>query len=61
MRLSMIEDPGSFAMIVLKTLRGYFLLLKGKEQEVMEFVALPVARALAADNGVLCFPLCWHM
>lgn len=59
--MSMIEDPGSFAVIVMKTLRGYFLLLKGKEQDVVELVALPVAKALEADQGVLHFPLCWHL
>lgn len=59
--LSMVEDPGSFAIIVMKTLRGYFLLLKGKDQEVQESVALPVAKALEADHGVLHFPLCWHL
>lgn len=59
--LSMVEDPGSFAVIVMKTLRGYFLLMKSREQEVLELVALPVAKALEADPGVLHFPLCWHM
>ncbi|CAM9683379.1 unnamed protein product, partial [Sphacelaria rigidula] len=59
--LSMVEDPGSFAIVVMKTLRGYFLLLKGRDQEVQEAVGLPVARALEADSGVLNFPLCWHM
>lgn len=59
--LSMVEDPGSFAVIVMKTLRGYFLLMKGCEQEVLELVALPVSKALDADHGVLHFPLCWHM
>lgn len=57
----MVEDPGSFAIVVMKTLRGYFLLLKGRDQEVQEAVGLPVARALEADSGVLNFPLCWHM
>lgn len=57
----MVEDPGSFAIVVMKTLRGYFLLLKGRDQEVQEAVGLPVARALEADPGVLNFPLCWHM
>lgn len=57
----MMEDPGSFGVIVMKTLRGYFLLLKGRMQEVYETVALPVAKALEADHGVINFPLCWHM
>ena len=59
--LSMVEDPGSFAVIVMKTLRGYFLLMKGREQDVLDMVALPVYKALEADHGVLHFPLCWHM
>lgn len=61
--LSMMEDPGSFAMVVVKTMRGYFLLLhgKGKEQEVLNCIARPVAQALEADPGVLNFPLCWSM
>lgn len=59
--LSMVENPGSFAVIVIKALRGYFLLLRGRDQEVQEAVSLPIAKALDADNGVLNFPLCWHM
>lgn len=57
----MIEDPGSFAIVCVKTLRGYFLLTKGAEQEVLDTVAMPVAKALEADPGVLNFPLCWNM
>ncbi|CAM9268884.1 unnamed protein product [Ectocarpus sp. 6 AP-2014] len=59
--LSMMEDPGSFAVIVIKTLKGYFLLMKGKEQAVLDAVAMPVAKALEADPAVLNFPLCWTM
>ncbi|CAN0350008.1 unnamed protein product, partial [Ectocarpus fasciculatus] len=59
--LSMMEDPGSFAVIVIKTLKGYFLLIKGKEQAVLDAVAMPVAKALEADPAVLNFPLCWTM
>lgn len=59
--LSMIEDPGSFAIVCVKTLKGYFLLNSGAEQEVLDTVALPVAKALEADPGVLHFPLCWNM
>ncbi|CAM9141393.1 unnamed protein product, partial [Ectocarpus sp. 8 AP-2014] len=56
-----MEDPGSFAVIVIKTLKGYFLLMKGKEQVVLDAVAMPVAKALEADPAVLNFPLCWTM
>lgn len=59
--LSMMENPGSFAMIVVKSLKGYFMLRTGKEEEVLSTVALPVAKALEADSGVLNFPLCWSM
>lgn len=59
----MIEDPGSFAVVLIKTLRGYFLLMNGAhtEQEVLETVALPVAKALEADTGVLYFPMSFVM
>ncbi|CAM9515696.1 unnamed protein product [Pylaiella littoralis] len=61
--LSMIEEPGSLALVVLKTMKGYFLLLRGKEKEreVLDCIAKPVAKALGADPGVLNFPLCWTM
>lgn len=59
--LSMIEEPGSFAIVCVKTLRGYFLLTKGAEQEAVDTVAMPVAKALEADPGILNFPLCWNM
>ncbi|CAN0007637.1 unnamed protein product, partial [Hapterophycus canaliculatus] len=60
--LSMMEHPGSFATVVVKTLKGYFMLRTGKEeQEVFNAVVLPVAKALEADPGVLNFPLCWTM
>lgn len=57
----MMEEPGSFAVIVMKTLKGYFLLIKGKEQAALDAVAIPVAKALEADPAVLNFPLCWTM
>lgn len=57
----MIEDPGSFAIVCVKTMKGYFLLANGTDQEVVDTVALPVAKALQADPGVLNFPLCWNM
>lgn len=59
--LSTMEDPGSFAVIVMKTLKGYFLLMRGKEEDVLDAVAKPVVKALEADAGVLNFPLCWNM
>lgn len=57
----MIEDPGSFAVVCVKTMKGYFLLTNGAEQEVLDTVAMPVAKALEADAGVLNFPLTWNL
>ncbi|CAM9635704.1 unnamed protein product, partial [Choristocarpus tenellus] len=60
--LEMMENPGALSIIVIKTLRGYFLLMNtGTDKKVMEEVAMPVSKALESDQGVLHFPLCWHM